>query len=129
MVAAFGLLLTQLGFAYDEWHFIYYARRGIDGMLELFNYDGHPQAVWYYLLGFRLLGYNSTSWHIYSLTLRWLAVFLFWLCLQILWPAQKRQVFVASAIFALYPLLRYKFCPFPTLKSGLVFLACFYPST
>src|SRR5512133_3884739 len=80
LVLAFGLMIPWLGFYHDELHFIYYdAIRGPKGLVELFNYDGHPLTVWFYLLSFNLLGVRPLGWHIYSLLWRWMAVSMFWL--------------------------------------------------
>ena len=100
---SYGLLLPWLGYGFDEWHFVYYSTRGVPGLVEAFHYDGHPQAVWSYIQSFRLLGYTPLYWHIYSLFWRWLAVVSFWLCLERLWPANRRQNFVAAALFAVHP--------------------------
>jgi hypothetical protein len=104
LVLAFGLLIPWLGYYHDEWHFIYYdAIRGPQGLVEMFKYDGHPLAVWTYLLSFNLLGVRPLGWHIYSLLWRWLAVTMFWLLLNRLWTSQKRLTFIAALLFAVYP--------------------------
>ncbi|GAB4495224.1 MAG: hypothetical protein Fur0016_31210 [Anaerolineales bacterium] len=65
LTLAYGLLLPWQGYSFDEWHFIYYSLiDGPKGLAELFHYDGHPQATWIYLLGFRLLGYKPLAWHL-----------------------------------------------------------------
>lgn len=104
-VLAFGLLIPWLGYYHDEWHFIYYhAIRGAQGLVDLFTYDGHPLAVWSYIISFDLLGVGPLGWHIYALLWRWLAVSLFWLCLDRLWPDRKRFTFIAALLFAVYPI-------------------------
>src|SRR5690349_4249907 len=95
-VLAFGLLIPWLGFYYDDWHFIYYASRGTPGLVEVFNYDGHPMSVWSYILAFNLLGDHPLLWHLFALLWRWLAVVVFWLCLNTLWPRQRLQTFSAA---------------------------------
>lgn len=111
-VLAFGLFIPWLGFYHDEWHFIYYqSMRGTQGLVDLFNYDGHPLGVWSYILGFGLLGDHPLAWHLYSLLWRWLAVAVFWLCLKRLWPGHDRQTGTAALLFALYPLFTLQVLP------------------
>jgi hypothetical protein len=105
LVLAFGLLIPWLGFYHDEWHFIYYdAILGAKGLVKLFNYDGHPLTVWFYLLSFKLLGVRPLGWHIYSLLWRWMAVSMFWLWIDRLWPGRRRFTFIAALLFAIYPI-------------------------
>ncbi len=111
-VLAFGLFLPWLGYYHDEWHFVYYsAMRGTQGLVDMFAYDGHPLAVWSYLLSFGLLGYKPIFWHMYALIWRWLAVTMFWLCLTRLWPNRPRQTFTAALLYAVYPLFVIQFLP------------------
>jgi len=111
LILAFGLQIPWLGFGYDEWHFIYYSTRGVDGIKEIFHYDGHPQSVWSYVLSFKLLGYHPLGWHIYSLFWRWLAVCMFWWCLHLTWDQKRIQTFSAAALFAIYPFFSLQFFP------------------
>lgn len=111
LVFSFGLMLPQLGYGFDEWHFIYYSTRGAQGLAELFHYDGHPQATWSYIQSFNILGYTPLYWHLYALLLRWLAVVSFWLCLKAIWPANHRQNFLAAALFAVHPVFTLQFFP------------------
>jgi hypothetical protein len=111
-VLAFGLFIPWLGYYHDGWHFVYYsAMRGPQGLADMFAYDGHPLAVWSYLLSFGLLGYKPIFWHIYALIWRWLAVTMFWLCLKRLWPERPRQAFTAALLYAVYPLFVIQFLP------------------
>jgi hypothetical protein len=130
MLLSFGIMIPWLGYGFDEWHFIYYFTRGIQGIRELFHYDGHPQAVWVFILSFRLLGYSPLSWHIYSLFWRWLSVVTFWLCLKELWPHKKRQAFVVAALFALYPAYTLQIFPISYfevwISYTLLFLSFFF---
>jgi len=122
MVMSYGLMLPWLGYSFDEWHFIYYSTRGLEGISELFHYDGHPQAIWSYILSFRLLGYNPIYWHIYSFVLRGIAVISFWSVLQELWPNCDRQNFLASALFAIYPFFTLQIFPITFYEVWLGFI-------
>lgn len=110
-VLAFGLLSPVLGFYYDDWHFVYYASRGTQGLIDIFNYDGHPMSVGFYIVAFKLLGFNPFLWHLFALFSRWLAIVAFWLCLGCVWPRHKGQVFTAALFFALYPLFTLQALP------------------
>ncbi len=120
-VLAFGLLIPWLGFYYDDWHFIYYASRGTQGLIDIFNYDGHPMSVWTYILAFKLLGYDPLLWHLTSLIWRWLAVTIFWLCLKRLWPKYDRQTFTAALLFAIYPLFTLQALPISYVEVWMSF--------
>jgi hypothetical protein len=121
LVLAFGLLIPWLGYGYDEWHFVYYATRGSEGLLELFHYDGHPQAVWPYILGFDWLGYQPLAWHILSLAWRGLAVLVFWWVFHLTWPDKPVQNFSAALIFAIYPFFSLQILPVSYFEVWLSF--------
>jgi hypothetical protein len=111
LILAFGLQIPWLGYGYDEWHFIYYATRGVEGIKEIFHYDGHPQSIWSYILSFNLLGYDPLGWHLYSLFWRWLAVCTLWWCFHLTWPQKRIQTFSAAVLFAIYPFFSLQFFP------------------
>ena len=104
MLTAYGLMLPSLGYSFDDWNFVYYATRGIEGFKEVFHYDGHPQAIWSYLVNSKLLGYAPLHWHLLSLFWRWVAVITFWALLSAVWQKNERENFFAAALFALHPI-------------------------
>jgi len=111
-ILAYGLLIPWLGFYHDDWSFIYYnSIRGTQGMVDLFNFDGHPLTVWLYVLSFNLVGLNPIAWHVYALVWRWLAVTLFWLLLDKMWPDHKHFSFSAALLFAIYPIFVLQILP------------------
>jgi len=111
LVLAFGILIPWQGYGWDEWHFIYYSTRGNEGLIELFNYDGHPQAVWSYILTFNLLGYEPVVWHVFAFFWRWLAVCVFWWVFHLTWPEKRVQTFSAALFFAIYPFFTLQILP------------------
>lgn len=111
LVLAFGILIPWQGYGWDEWHFIYYSTRGNEGLIELFNYDGHPQAVWSYILTFNLLGYEPLVWHVFAFFWRWLAVCVFWWVFHLTWPDKRVQTFSAALFFAIYPFFTLQILP------------------
>lgn len=111
LIFSFGFMIPQLGYGFDEWHFIYYSTRGTEGLFELFHYDGHPQATWAFIQSFNFLGYNPLYWHSYSLFWRFFAVFSFWLCLRGVWKEHHRQNFLVAALFSVYPIFTLQIFP------------------
>lgn len=104
LALAHGLLLPWQGYSFDEWHFVYYSLiDGAQGLTELFHYDGHPQSVWIYLLGFRLLGYTPLAWHLLAFFWKTACVLMFWVLLHQVWPRKRQQAFSAALLFGLYP--------------------------
>jgi hypothetical protein len=101
---AFGLLSPTLGFYQDDWHFIFYANRGLSKLWELSAYDNRPFASWPYIAGFALLGFRPFAWQITGILLRWLTTVVFWLLYRTLWPKHEKLAAVPALLFALYPL-------------------------
>lgn len=103
-IAAFGLLSPWLGFYQDDWHFIFYANRGLAKLWELSAYDNRPFASWPYIGGFALLGFHPFAWQVTGILLRWLTGIAFWLLFRALWPDQRRLAIVPALVFTVYPL-------------------------
>ena len=130
-VLAYGLFIPWLGYYHDDWHYIYYdAIRGTQGLVDMFNFDGHPLAVFVYILSFKIVGFNPAAWHVYALIWRWLAVTMFWLLLDKMWPNQKRFSFVAALIYAIYPFFALQVLPISYFEvwigSFLFFLSLYW---
>lgn len=125
-ILSFGLLIPWLGFYHDEWHFVYYdAIRGTRGMMELFTYDGHPLSAFIYIFSFKLVGFTPLAWHIYSLVWRWLAVTMFWLVLDKMWPNHKRFSLSVALLFAIYPLFVLQILPISYFEVWVSFFLFF----
>ena len=101
---AFGLLTPSLGFYQDDWHFIYYAQRGLSKLWELSAYDNRPFASWPYIAGFAALGFRPLAWQIATLLIRWLTTVALWMLYRTLWPKHEKLVVIPALLFALYPL-------------------------
>jgi hypothetical protein len=100
----FGLLIPNLGFYMDDWHYVFYAKlKGIESLSELLLYDSRPNAAWLYTFAFRLLGFNPIAWHIFALLSRFLTVCAFWIFLRTLWHERKTEAIYVSLLFAVYP--------------------------
>ncbi len=103
-VIAFGLLIPELGFYWDDWERILVLKLyGANAFWDYFS-TKRPFAAWVYFLFGPILGGNPIGWHVLSLAARWLAAVCFWWVLRNLWPSHKRQAFYASALFLVYPI-------------------------
>ena len=101
---AFGLLIPKLGFYMDDWHFVHYSyTRGVESLNEVLFYDSRPFAGWLYILGFRLMGYKATVWHIADLILRAMTATSFWLLFKTLWKKEGAIGFYIALLFLIYP--------------------------
>ena len=102
-ILAFGLLITELGFYWDDWQVIYLAHtRGVDAYWAFYQYD-RPLSAWTYILEVPILGTTPLYWHILTLLLRWLTAWGMYAVLKRIWPGEKVYAFWMAAIFAVYP--------------------------
>ena len=103
LIAAFGLLIPQLGYYWDDWPLIFLSHtQGISGFVDFLAYD-RPISAWMYILTMPVLGTRPIVWHIFALLMRWLAVLAFWQVLRMLWPQRARQTGWMALLFAVYP--------------------------
>ena len=103
-VLAFGLLALQLGYYQDDWNVVFTQYSfGNRGLIDLFNYDGRPFAVWIYIVGFAVLGYKPVAWQLAALIIRWLTSVMIWSIFKRIWPAAGWKNLAAALIFLLYP--------------------------
>ncbi|NMB59424.1 MAG: hypothetical protein GYA12_09665 [Chloroflexi bacterium] len=102
-VISYGILIPSLGFYWDDWVYIWFAKTlGSSGFVDVFSHD-RPFLALLYSINLPLLGTNPIVWQIAALIWRWLATLSFWTCLRLLWPSRPRQALWASIMFAVYP--------------------------
>jgi hypothetical protein len=102
-VLSYGLLIPWLGFYWDDWPYIWFAKTlGASGFADVFSND-RPFLAFIYSVNLPMLGTNPLVWQIFALIWRWLAALLFWLVLRLLWPERPRQALWASLLFVVYP--------------------------
>jgi hypothetical protein len=102
-VVAYGFLLPQLGFFWDDWPLILVQRVfGANGFWNFFSFD-RPISAWTYVLFAPLLGEVPINWHIFALVLRIITAICMWWTLTGLWPGHKNQAAAASLLFLVYP--------------------------
>lgn len=103
-ILSFGLLIPNLGFYMDDWHYIFYARSlGVESLQEMLTYDSRPNAGWLYILCFRLMGTNPLAWHVFKFILITSATWTYWIFLRTLWRGQGYKTAYIAMLFAVYP--------------------------
>lgn len=106
-ILAFGLQIPWLGYYLDDWFILHSYKLGDAAGLYAYAFNGNrPLVFWIWLIGFKLLGFDPVNWQIWTLLWRWLTVVIFWLGWRELWPKAGRQVALAAALFAVYPVFK-----------------------
>ena len=99
----YGLLIPWLGFFWDDWPYIWFAKTlGASGFVDVFSQD-RPFLAILYSINLPVLGSNPIVWQVFALLWRWLATLTFWKVFRLLWPERPRQALLASLLFAVYP--------------------------
>ncbi len=102
-LAAFGLLITYLGFYWDDWPAAwYYHLFGSRGFLEVFSVD-RPLLGGLYQLTTPLLGSSPLRWQVFSVLARWFCATVFWLTIWSVWPKKGWAAAAAALLFLIYP--------------------------
>ena len=104
-IAAYGLQIPWLGYTLDDWIILHsYSTGGVKGLMEYSFMGSRPLVFWIWELGFLLVGKAPLGWHIFTLTWRFLTVWMFWVLLREFWPTQTRRTTLTAALFAVYPI-------------------------
>ena len=102
-VLAYGLLLPQLGFYWDDlpMSWIRY-QLGTEAMARYFS---NNRPVWglLYQLTTRLFPQVPIYWQVFALVWRWVTGFWVWLIMRELFPQRPRLVLGTALLFLLYP--------------------------
>ncbi len=102
-VLAYGLLLPQLGFYWDElpMSWIRY-ELGPEAMARYFSTN---RPIWgmLYQLTTRLLPQVPLDWQVFGLFWRWVTALLVWAVVRDLWPGRRAFALVVGLLFLLYP--------------------------
>ena len=105
ILIAYGVpvFLGWFSFYGDDWIYIYeYHLNGTAGFPAFVAWD-RPYSAWIYILATSLFGEHVFPYHLLLLLQRWLAVFLFFKILQMVWSDIPRVVSGAVLLFAVYP--------------------------
>jgi len=102
-VLAYGLLLPQLGFYWDDlpMSWIRY-QLGTEAMTRYFSTN---RPIWglLYQLTTRLFPQVPIYWQVFALSLRWLTGLLVWVIMRELFPKRTRLALSTALLFLLYP--------------------------
>jgi hypothetical protein len=102
-VAAYGLLLGQMGFYWDElpMSWIRY-ELGPQAMTRYFSTN---RPIWgmLYQVTTRMLPQIPIYWQVFCLFWRWLAALIVWAIARNLWPARRQLAVVVALCFLVYP--------------------------
>jgi hypothetical protein len=102
-LAAFGLLITYLGFYWDDWPAAwYYHLFGSRGFLDVFSID-RPFLGWLYQLTTPLMGSSPLRWQVFAVLTRWLCASVFWFAIWSIWPKRGWAAAATALLFLVYP--------------------------
>jgi len=105
-LVTFGPLLPTLGFYWDDWETILLLRQFPPGQFWPYFEGTRPLAAWSFILFGPLLGTRPLAWHLFTLSLRWLASIMVLALIRRLWPKLKWQALAVAMLFAVYPVFR-----------------------
>src|SRR5258706_2105915 len=102
-MCAYGLLIGQTGFYWDDWPFAWIAK--FLGPQEFFRaFAGvRPFLEPIFFVTTSLVPPNPVSWQVFALVIRFLSGWATWFSLSQVWPNHKRQTLVASLLFLVFP--------------------------
>ena len=102
-ILAYGLLLPQMGFYWDELP-ISWIRYEL-GPEALTRYFSTNRPIWglLYQLTTRVLPQIPIYWEVFALFWRWLTAVLVWGIVRELWPNRRQFCLIISMLFLLYP--------------------------
>ena len=102
-VSAYGLLLGQTGFYWDDWPFAWIAK--FLGPQEFFRaFAGvRPFLEPIFFITTSLVPPNPVYWQVFALVIRFISGWSTWFALSQVWPNHKRQALIASLLFLVFP--------------------------
>ena len=102
-IAAYGLLLPQMGFYWDDWPFVFVAK--FLGPKDFFPAFAHlrPFLAPIFFVTTSLIPPVPLYWQILALFIRFLAGLLAWVMFNGVWPQHKRQTLATALLFLVFP--------------------------
>jgi hypothetical protein len=102
-IIAYGLLLPQMGFYWDDWPFIWIAKfLGPAEFLPAFaNVRPFLGPIFYVTTS--LIPPVPLYWQVFMLVIRFISGLLAWFVFRQVWPHHKRQTLVAALLFLVFP--------------------------
>jgi hypothetical protein len=100
---AYGLLLPQTGFYWDDWPFVWIAK--FLGPAEFFPAFSNirPFLAPIFFLTTSLIPPEPIYWQIFMLIIRFVSGLLAWFTFRQVWPQHSRAALVASLLFLVFP--------------------------
>jgi hypothetical protein len=100
---AYGVLLSTLGFYWDDWSPMLINRVYEPATFwKFFGFD-RPTSAWTYYVFAPVLGTRPLNWHLFTFFLRWGTCLAFWWLLGGIWPEARFKNAAAVLLFAVYP--------------------------
>lgn len=102
-ICAYGLLIGQTGFYWDDWPFAWIAK--FLGPREFFRaFAGvRPFLEPIFFVTTSLVPPNPIYWQVFALVIRFISGWSTWFALSQVWPNHKRQALIASLLFLVFP--------------------------
>jgi hypothetical protein len=123
-IVAYGLLIPQLGFYWDEVP-ISWIRYEL-GPAAMTKYFSTNRPVWglLYQITTRLIPQIPIYWQFFGLFWRWMTALLVWAIVRELWPGRRQFALIVSLFFLLYPGFNQQWTSF--LYSHFFIVLCFF---
>jgi hypothetical protein len=102
-IIAYGLLLPQTGFYWDDWPFVWIAKfLGPKEFLPAFA-NVRPFLGPIFFVTTSLIPPVPIYWQIFALIIRFLSGLFAWYAFDQIWPQHKRQTLIAALLFLVFP--------------------------
>jgi hypothetical protein len=102
-IIAYGLLLPQMGFYWDDWPFVWIAKfLGPAEFLPAFA-NVRPFLGPIFFVTTSLIPPAPIYWQVFAIFLRFLSGLLAWFVFKQLWPQHQRQTLTAALLFLVFP--------------------------
>ena len=102
-IIAYGVLLPQTGFYWDDWPFVWIAK--FLGPAEFFPAFANirPFLAPIFFVTTSLIPPDPLYWQIFMLVIRFASGLLAWFLFSQVWPQRRREALVASLLFLIFP--------------------------
>ena len=108
-VLSYGILSPWLGFYWDDWPTIWFARNfGPGGFLEVFAED-RPLLALPFMVTTPIFGQSTFAWQVFGILVRWVCTLSFWWLVRLVFPREKHAAILAAVIFLIYPGFRQQY--------------------
>lgn len=102
-ILAYGLLLPQMGFYWDDWPWIWFSHLWGKSYLLAVDHQFRPLSGVILWLTSLIAGEKTFIWQSFTLTFRWLSAIAFYYFLEAIFPNNRLINFFGTVLFLLYP--------------------------